>query len=404
MHRSKWFVGVLSLLAPRLSSQNVHVVDGIQHATIGSAFAVAAPDDVILLRLPSLPGFQVSGKGVVIRSEGGTVIRGASSVRNLPSRQTMVIEGLTFTVPNQSTALTLGACAGAVALRRLVVQADAIWGNYFDQHGTGISGLEIDGCASVDVSQCTFAAGHSSRTGTLSTGPYGCVYDAGSGIKIRNSRVSLFECVASGGNGLNATLGWVHLCQNGAGLAAEGSVINAIGCQFRAGSVFWFSGDGIALSASTANLSGCDVDGGVGDPSSQFRLYGANSGWYWPVPTFQSTRRLPELRQQISGNDLIFDSRYAPPHSVLFLAFSSRPSYFDFTPHGSHAALLLLFDHTSGLLISAANDRSGNARLTVPLSPAFVATIGRREIFLQGLSSSSGGPWMCSNLVGFHLQ
>jgi hypothetical protein len=240
-----------------------------------------------------------------------------------------------------------------------------------------------------------------------------CMTEAGFALRAFRSSLSLFESDFYGGRGTSRILE-PHCLSKPAVVIQEG-VASAIDCQFHGGQhPVWGGGSyggGIVLIASRASLSTCIATPWLeGDSASHYRFYGAPldvCSYYYTCTMLPSVslvgRLLPELRVAIVAGTLSATSNSAPPGSLCFLAFSSRPAFFDFEPFGNYGALLLAFDHTSGLLAAGVNDASGSFHVQFALPAALVSALGHREIFLQSLSAFSGAPWLVSNLMGFHV-
>jgi hypothetical protein len=193
-----WTAVILSvgLIATNLSA-DVLLVPG-QFSTIQSAVDAASNLDVILVTPGTYnEGVLISDKAVSLVADGGSVNIGYLVVQNLSPFRDVVLRGLTvlqgpFLLPAAHMLDNLGAVR--------IEQCDFTGGNGQQPLAkTGKPGLWVEDCASVNIASTTLTGGHGASLIEEDTdGPPG---DGGPGLLVRDSLLTLTDCVLTGGHG-----------------------------------------------------------------------------------------------------------------------------------------------------------------------------------------------------------
>ncbi|MBL8857432.1 MAG: hypothetical protein JNL28_02860 [Planctomycetes bacterium] len=195
---------------------------GASYTQIQAAVNAAGPGDVIMISPGSYTAVTINGKSLTLcsRSAGSVTIFGTTTVVNLTASQRVILSGLNgFGQPTVTTGA--GAGAGLVVLNNaghvrvetcVFTGADGL-GDGFSvtsggccwspPEGVGRDGAYVDGNAQgVSFTACEFQGGRASDSNLAFPICYcGSSQSGGSGLLIKSSLVSLYDCILRGGRG-----------------------------------------------------------------------------------------------------------------------------------------------------------------------------------------------------------
>ena len=219
------------------------------HPEIDAAIIAASDGDVIRIWPGDYQPFWIDDRSLTLVSAddtGSVMVNGTFRVMNLGAGRSVEISGISSTSP-AARGLVVSDCQGSVRFRECNFRG----GYVFDGSVGDLQGILVTGCEDVEFSSCTALGGH---VGDV----YGDGNDGASGLRVENSRVSLYHSTFAGHEGYD---GW------------------------KKGSSGGYGGAGISAGpGGRVYLSGCTLIGGDGGSSGPpdppiFPGVGGDGGW-----------------------------------------------------------------------------------------------------------------------------
>lgn len=405
---------VLAISVAPGRAQAIWRVDGIRFLDIDSAYAAAAPGDVILVTISRAQMGQLSGKGVRIIAGSANLYLFAigAAVTQIPLGEQFLLSGFHIETSASWPSLEFRDCQGSL----IVEHCTGVGSGFFAGRPT-MKPLEFHQCRDVQLYNCSWIGLNGGSQGpTICTSGYG---RGGTGVVAIDSRITMTACTFTGGHSAVCSLYCLGCgpssTAGGHGIQAMNSNIVVFESVLR-GSVGstnqpTSAPPGYAIHLANSHLWISDppatgfLDTIFGDARSSIRSFGVAPSLAGSAAAIHENVSLPEFRMQWTNSvGFSFHSAW-PVNGAPFVIGASFGS--GFQPLEGYGGLgvwaLNTMPMQSVALLTGAYDMLGEMRLVVRVPQDLLTYLRYQEIRVQLATLDGNGRLIASPVQLFRF-